>query len=493
MPQASPHTTRRTRRDPAVALPTETSAIGNPLVTCTTMADGGQPHTSEPASAPVGSERPDDTTLAAPPSPSQNPRFGGFDGLRAVAALLVVVTHTAFPAGFNARSDFWGPYTARLDVGVAVFFLISGFLLYRPFVYARLAPEHGQVAVGSYLWRRFLRIYPAFWVAFTFTILVLPRPDASTPSAGGLLAHYTLTHIYFEDHVLGPLQQSWTLATEVSFYLFLPLYAWCMRRLRSASIDTRYMHELMGVAVLYLVSVAFRAWIETGGLEPAGMYKTWLPARTDLFALGMFLAATSAWLQATRRPTPRWLLHRATPWISWGLALVAFHWVSKEIGLEHPDARGPISFEPSQEFSHQALYGLVGFFGLIPVVFAPVRDPVAGTAEEGGIRRFLAWRPIVWLGLVSYGIYLWHIAWIDAYLVWFDRGFFDGSSVFGWVYPLGLEAGFIELFVFVLALTIVCAAISYYLVERPAMRLRRLVPRRRVADSEPSTPASAPR
>src|SRR4051812_50028621 len=77
--------------------------------------------------------------VAPPPG---NPRFAPVDGLRAVAACAVVITHTAFLSGFNGHG-FAGQITARLDAGVALFFVISGFLLYRPFVAARLQGRSG--------------------------------------------------------------------------------------------------------------------------------------------------------------------------------------------------------------------------------------------------------------------------------------------------------------------------------------------------------------
>ena len=75
-------------------------------------------------------------------------RFPAFDGIRAVAALAVLTTHVAQANGTNTHSRI-GAFTARLDVGVAVFFLISGFLLYRPFVVARLAGSPAPRAASS--------------------------------------------------------------------------------------------------------------------------------------------------------------------------------------------------------------------------------------------------------------------------------------------------------------------------------------------------------
>ncbi len=91
------------------------------------------------------------------------PRFPGFDGFRAIAALGVLVNHVAFLSGRTRLETFGldlGPFFARLDIGVAIFFLISGFLLYRPFV-ERIFAGEARPALGPYLKRRFLRIYTA--------------------------------------------------------------------------------------------------------------------------------------------------------------------------------------------------------------------------------------------------------------------------------------------------------------------------------------------
>src|ERR1700722_19903176 len=70
---------------------------------------------------------------------SVKPRhFACFDGLRSIAAVSVLLLHTAWISGFTSRS-WLGAYTSRLEIGVSVFFLISGFLLYRPFAVSHLA------------------------------------------------------------------------------------------------------------------------------------------------------------------------------------------------------------------------------------------------------------------------------------------------------------------------------------------------------------------
>ena len=86
----------------------------------------------QPRTEPVGP-----TVSEAPAALLTPPRFALLDGARALAALLILVTHTAALTGFNAANPL-GAWTARMDSGVAIFFVLSGFLLYRPWVAARL-------------------------------------------------------------------------------------------------------------------------------------------------------------------------------------------------------------------------------------------------------------------------------------------------------------------------------------------------------------------
>src|SRR5438067_1774084 len=126
--------------------------------------------------------RPSSAFCSAVAPPPGNPRFPLLDPLRAVAALCIVVTHTAGWSGFNSAHAL-GAWTARLDCGVAIFFVLSGFLLYRPFVAARLDGRDGP-RVLRYARRRALRILPAYWVALALLGLVLPK---YTP---GVYGHY---------------------------------------------------------------------------------------------------------------------------------------------------------------------------------------------------------------------------------------------------------------------------------------------------------------
>src|SRR4051794_15995274 len=117
------------------------------------------------------------------------PRFPHVDSLRAIAALAVLGTHAALYAGAVHPGSHVGRYAQRLEVGVAVFFVISGFLLYRPYVAARVAGIDGP-RVGPYAWRRFLRIVPAYWVALTISALALGTAGVFT--ADGIPTFYLM-------------------------------------------------------------------------------------------------------------------------------------------------------------------------------------------------------------------------------------------------------------------------------------------------------------
>ena len=149
---------------------------------------------------------PAEPALAPPPG---NPRFPLFDGLRAVAVMSVLVGHAAGVTAFNAENRL-GVLTARLDVGVTIFFLLSGFLLYRPFVSAR---ERGTPPVRPRVFyrRRLLRIVPAYWVALTVLSI--------WPGLPGFGDHtwrfYTFTQIYWLDSATQGIGPAWSLCIEI--------------------------------------------------------------------------------------------------------------------------------------------------------------------------------------------------------------------------------------------------------------------------------------
>jgi peptidoglycan/LPS O-acetylase OafA/YrhL len=373
----------------------------------------------------------------------------GFDGLRAIAALLVVVVHVGGDSGFTYRSKV-GYYTARGEIGVSVFFLISGFLLYRPFVAAALAGRPGP-GVRSYLVRRALRIIPLYWVALW--VYYLFTGWKSVHGISGLLQNMFFLQIYSKDWIFHGITQAWSLCIEATFYLALPLWAagmrWWDRRRdggRATTPEAVLKRELLALAVLYVASLVFRWWVVKYPTGPTQTARSWLPAWSDHFALGMALAVVGTYVAQTGKlpAVLRWLTKPGADLASWIVAAAIFYLAARHVGLN----TDPLRVGGAKvDLKRQVLYGLFGLFMLLPAVF--------GTPRTGAIRRLLASRVLALIGLVSYGVYLWHqlvIAEIQKHTSW-----------------KVLDSPFLELLVVVTVVTIAISAVSYVLVERPGI------------------------
>jgi peptidoglycan/LPS O-acetylase OafA/YrhL len=366
--------------------------------------------------------------------PPGNPRFPLFDALRAIAALLVFLGHTVLGVHFLATHRsllIWAGLTAYQGVGI--FFLISGFLLYRPFLVARRGGA--PLRLVPYAKRRFLRIVPAYWAALTIFI--------AAGFVSGVTAHnwwifYGFGQIYSSDTVRGGIGVAWTLAIEVTFYAALPLFAWLAGKLSRGAFSVA--GDVLLLVALSAASLVIRA--DTSPVDVAQL--STLATNFLWFALGMGLAVLSVVLE--NRAAPGWFggaLGRAWPLVSWTVAGLLFV-------LLHAVAVGSIALSASvTDVVANALYGLVALFVLLPAAF--------GEAHGGAVRRLLRARPLAWIGLVSYGVYLYHtivITQVEKLL------------------PSGAGAGhYLAVALCSLALTLLCAAISYYVLERPVMLL----------------------
>jgi peptidoglycan/LPS O-acetylase OafA/YrhL len=392
---------------------------------------------------------------------AQSPRFPLFDSLRAIAALSVVVFHIGFFLK-ALQSEFPGRFLAQLNIGVTIFFVISGFLLYRPFVHARFLGQPRPPLV-PYAIRRVARIVPAYWVAVALIGLLLPIHAVFT--AHGLLDYFGFASVYSLQSLgqlvlSGGLGHTWTLCVEMTFYVLLPLWMLAVRRLPARSTRQFVLTEALPLVAMFALGVVWSATQVTGNRVGEWSFtpsSATLPYYLNHFALGMGLAVASVALAGReRRPRVVRLVERAS-WVPWAAALAAY------VALCVVGARfNSFGAEPVR---HE-LRGLVAVCLLLPAVF--------GDHQSGAVRRLLADRRLQWIGLVSYSVFIWHLVVIRA---------LHRSGV-GSIGAVGFTIASI-------ASTLVVAAVSFYVVERPALRLgRRLAGRRGYQETVHPPPGS---
>ena len=386
-------------------------------------------------------------------------RQAELDGLRVVAALAVLVIHVAGVTGlqFNGTPLSW--VVSRGDVGVPIFFALSGALIYRPWADAALAGLPPP-STRRYLWRRTLRILPAYWAVVVISFLTL---DAGAHRPVWEWAQYLFLVQNYDPHpwwagtgAVG-LAQMWSLAVEVSFYLLLPAIAaaltWYAGRGR-AEIGRRARRLLAGVTLLGVSSY---------GLTVLAYYppsRLWLldtlPRLMAWFAAGMAIAVVSAWARMEQQadgPARRFVQAVAASggacWLFGALVFV----------LACTPLTGPESFAvPTlwQTETKTLMYMVVAAALVASATFRP--------DEKTLLRMLLGNRVMRFLGKISYGIFLWQFLVIFAFL-----GILHLRTVFhGGQYTVPSAAA---LFLAISALTVGVATVSYYLIERPAQRL----------------------
>lgn len=369
--------------------------------------------------------------------------------MRAIAVLSVLVVHVSV---FASAGTVPAPRVLlHLNLGVTIFFLISGFLLYRPFI-AHRAGGAAEPRVDQYAKRRVLRIFPAYWLVLTVLTIL---PGLTGVSGGEWLTQYTLTQtIPFTSSPQGcastvecGLAQTWSLVVELTFYATLPFWFLLTERLtRGRPVRVWVPLELALLAILSAASVVIHFGIAHGGVHSVigGTvigYGLW-------FALGMGLAIVSVALDG--KPRPEWVRVVADrPWLPWLGAAAVY----AALCIYLPPT--PFLLATSQQVWAHLGFALIALLLMIPAV-------IAGDAG-GAPRRLLAHPVVAWIGLISYGIFLWH------YSVALRLG------------NRGDDLGFWPLLAATLAISIAVATASYYALERPVLKLkyrRALIPRR---------------
>jgi peptidoglycan/LPS O-acetylase OafA/YrhL len=388
-------------------------------------------------------------------------RFPLFNSLRAIAALSLLIYHTTGPSGIvdNAAVSH---FTSRLDVGVTLFFVISGFLLYRPMALARYRSARFP-SVTAYGWRRLLRIVPAYWVVLTLTALVFHNQILWTWK--GALSYYGFAHIY----TYGPggmpgFGQFWSLDIEMSFYIFLPMFALLLQLLSYRTPKGWVRSQLVTIGTVFAIAWLYKLVLVSHygadstflGLGPravSGLPLNWLLTYADVFTVGMALAVGTIWWQEHESGLPTILRPlEKRPGIAWVIALAVFIFTGAFAGLPG----GVAGIDGPHWLIRHALYPAIAVAVMLPAII--------GDQTLGVTRRILGNRVFLWLGTISYGIFLYQyplILWLAEHSV------LPSSQVPQW--------SWIGWLVLVLGGTVALASASWYLLEERMMRLRHLV------------------
>lgn len=320
------------------------------------------------------------------PSPpaAERRRLDALDGLRGAAAVGIVVLHVWM---FH-QGDLGSPERSTLDtaisqlrLGMPMFFVLSGFLIFRPFVAAAIEARE-RPDLRRYAIRRTARIVPAYWVAIVIPAVLLALLDHGEARPVEQLPIYLLfAQNYVDVTAQGLNPPTWTIAVEASFYVAAPILAiglaWITARM--ARPERRRMLLAAACLVLLLIGAYVLGQCALNGPNHSPL-KDSLLGRLNSFAAGMLAAV----LVHGRRVRPR----VASALLAGGFALLLAEAAVRGYGLLDPTLRDVIVDTPASVGVAMMIAG-----------FALSTIPGESVLSRG---------PLQWYGTRSYGLYLWH-------------------------------------------------------------------------------------
>jgi len=307
-----------------------------------------------------------------------------FDGLRGIAIAMVLTFHTWLFSWYTPELSLWG-HAVPLAIpvrtgylGVEVFFMISGFVLFLPYARRALGGPRPH-SLRGFARRRFLKIVPSYALALLVTAIVSIPIVRSTPALLASVANHALFYQNFYDDKLGTANSVfWSLGIEVQFYLVFPVLAWAFARAPA----------IVAVAMT-AIAIGYRYAVAGCCLQIEPVTRQ-LPGFLDVFACGMAAAFALVWLRERVPQLERYAL---------GFTLLAVAVAASGFALlASADA---VAYVPAGKerwlLGHRTLLALTGAaFGVASSLATPWWRRVF---SNGGL-RFLA--------LISYNLYLWH-------------------------------------------------------------------------------------
>jgi peptidoglycan/LPS O-acetylase OafA/YrhL len=369
------------------------------------------------------------------PAPFRLPHLASLDGLRGVAVLTVMFFHATL---------YRGPFPSGGFLGVDFFFVLSGFL-----ITALLMQEWqraGGVALGAFYARRALRLLPALF-ALIAVILLVPGVfyQSSRPwRAAGLAALHTTNWVMAFGGNVGFLDHTWSLTIEEQFYLLWPPLLVLLLSLR---VGRPVILVVVTLGILAPTWLRLELW---QGLPSVRRLYYGLDTRFDALLIGCLVALIASWDLVPRSRRALRVI-RVVGAVSAVILAVCV-----------------VTMEEESSLTYHGLGTLVAVACaclVLDVLYCPTRLS----------RLLLENRPLVWVGRISYGLYLWHFP------------IFNGMLNPTRMAKVGITGP--ALFTVRFAVAFLVAALSFALIERPFLRLKRRFERRRAPVEVPTPDA----
>jgi peptidoglycan/LPS O-acetylase OafA/YrhL len=406
-------------------------------------------------------------------------RIVGLDGVRGLLCLSIAITHVT---GYYSKhtADAWK--TNVFGFSLVYFFVLSGFLLFLPYVRNVVAERSSarMPNVRDYAVHRFARIMPAYLVIFLIVNFVLQlsyvdnaalTPDdartgvAMITAPGELLANLTLLQTYFPAYIQTGIGPSWSLTLEYAFYLCLPLLGIALFALRNRSTRNPFLLALLAPTILLVVGLVGRALIPVvnhfagttdfillnWGPNIAAVFTKSIFTNADNFAMGMFAAIVFVAIEQGAMPDR----------------------FTRRIRMLSAAAILPVLVFSAAFFAIAVQFVTAGVGVVAALMILVVVVPLA-RGRKSRLATFLDVRPIRYVGEISLSAYLWHFPML---LLLGRLGWMAGDTLPGMLHNI----------VLLLAVTILAATVTYYLIEKPAMNYaKRIRAKKAAAVPQPS-------
>jgi peptidoglycan/LPS O-acetylase OafA/YrhL len=427
------------------------------------------------------------TSAGAAQEPTSPPRrrrvrIIGLDGVRGLLCLMIAITHVTTHYSPKTAATW---QTGIFGFSLVYFFVLSGFLLFLPYVRNLVDERSGMPDVTDYVVHRFARIVPCYLVIFLFVNYVLQIAYIQNPAIqpvgtddgtgmitdpGMLIANLTLMQTYFPDYIQTGINPSWSLTLEYAFYTSLPLLGFLLFRMRKKS--TRNPFVLAAVAPLILLVIGFVGrsltplvyahssttdfiLLNWGPNWSAVFAKSFL-TNADNFALGMFAAIVFVALE-----------HGALR-----------EQIAKRVRMFSAVAILPVFLMSGVLLVVANQYATLGVSIVAALMILIVVAPL-GRGQKTKLAVWLDIRPIRYVGEVSLSAYLWHFPML---LLLGRIGWMAGDTL----------PGMLRNIVLLLTCTILAATVTYYGVEKPGMNYaKRLRAKKKATTAKPAPVAVA--